>query len=62
MKSREIIYFQPEGIKPKYCEAGVIMENDPDHIWFNEAECSWTGVVHINKSLEDIYDEIYGEF
>jgi hypothetical protein len=22
------------------------------------AECSWTGIVHINESLEDIYNEI----
>ena len=27
----------------------------------NKAECSWTGVVHINESLEDIYNETYGE-
>lgn len=39
MKSKEIIYFQTEGIKPKYCEAGVVMENDPDHIWFLDEPC-----------------------
>lgn len=39
MKSKEIVYFQPEGIKPKYCEAGVVMENDPDHIWFLAEPC-----------------------
>jgi len=27
----------------------------------NKAECSWTGIVHINESLEDIYNETYGE-
>lgn len=39
MKSKEIVYFQPEGIKPKYCEAGVVMENDPNHIWFLDEPC-----------------------
>lgn len=39
MKNKEIVYFQPEGIKPKYCEAGVIMENDLDHIWFLDEPC-----------------------
>jgi hypothetical protein len=24
----------------------------------NMAECSWTGIVHLNKTLEDIYNEI----
>jgi hypothetical protein len=27
----------------------------------NKAECSWTGIVHINESLEDIYNETYGK-
>jgi hypothetical protein len=27
----------------------------------NKAECSWTGIVHINESLEDIYNEIHGK-
>ena len=34
-----IVYFQPPGIKPQYCEKGVFMENDPDHIWFLNEPC-----------------------
>ena len=30
----ETIYFQPKGINPKYCEAGIIHESDPEHIWY----------------------------
>lgn len=25
----------------------------------NTAECSWSGIVHINEPLEDIYNETY---
>lgn len=28
----EPIYFQPPGINPEYCEAGMISETDPDYI------------------------------
>ncbi len=26
----ETIYFQPKGIRPQYCEAGMIHESDPE--------------------------------
>jgi hypothetical protein len=27
----------------------------------NESECSWTGIVYLNKDLVDIYNETYGK-
>ena len=35
----EKIYFQPPGIKPKYCEIGMIHESDPEHIWYLDEPC-----------------------
>ena len=35
----DTIYFQPPGIKPQYCEAGMIHEIDPDYIWYYEEPC-----------------------
>ena len=28
------VYFQPLGINPKYCEAGIILETDPNYIHY----------------------------
>ena len=28
------VYFQPPGIKPQFCEAGMISETDPEYIWY----------------------------
>lgn len=33
------IYFQPKGIKPQYCEIGIIHESDPDCIWYLSEPC-----------------------
>lgn len=35
----ETIYFQPKGIRPQYCEAGMIHESDPEHIWCLDEPC-----------------------
>lgn len=35
----ETIYFQPRGINPKYCEAGMISETDSEYIWYYEEPC-----------------------
>ena len=35
----ETIYFQPPGIKPQYCEVGMILETDPEYIWYLEEPC-----------------------
>lgn len=34
-----LVYFQPPGIKPEYCEAGIISETDPDYIWYLDEPC-----------------------
>ena len=34
-----VVYFQPPGISPKYCEAGMISESDPDYIWYLDEPC-----------------------
>jgi len=35
----DIIYFQPQGIKPEYCESGIIHESDKDYIWYLNEPC-----------------------
>ena len=35
----ETIYFQPKGIRPQYCEVGMIHESDPEHIWYLDEPC-----------------------
>jgi hypothetical protein len=34
-----VVYFQPKGINPKYCEKGMIMETDQDYIWYLDEPC-----------------------
>ena len=33
------VYFQPPGIKPQYCEVGMISETDPEYIWYLDEPC-----------------------
>ena len=33
------VFFQPPGIKPEYCEVGMISESDPDYIWYFDEPC-----------------------
>lgn len=33
------VYFQPKGIKPQYCEVGMISETDPEYIWYLNEPC-----------------------
>jgi hypothetical protein len=33
------IYFQPPGIKPEFCEVGIISETDPEYIWYLHEPC-----------------------
>ena len=35
----DIIYFQPKGIRPQYCETGMIHESDPEYIWYLDEPC-----------------------
>ena len=34
-----IVYFQPKGIKPQYCEVGSISKDDPNYIWYIDKPC-----------------------
>ncbi len=33
------VYFQPPGIRPQYCEAGMVSETDPKYIWYYNEPC-----------------------
>jgi hypothetical protein len=33
------LYFQPKGIKPHYCEVGMISETDPEYIYYLDEPC-----------------------
>ena len=35
----DTIYFQPPGINPQYCEAGIIHKSDQNHIWYLNEPC-----------------------
>ena len=35
----ETIYFQPPGIRPQYCEVGMIHESDTEYIWYLDEPC-----------------------
>lgn len=57
MKNKTV-YFQPLGIKPQYCEAGMISETDPEYIWYFEEPCKiLISEVKIIPKEEVIYDK-----
>lgn len=39
MTNKEIVYFQPFNINPKYCEVGIIGINDENYIWYLNEPC-----------------------
>ena len=39
MEIMEVIYFQPPGIRPQFCEVGMIHESDPEYIWYLDEPC-----------------------
>jgi hypothetical protein len=39
IKTMNVIYFQPPGIKPSVCEAGMISETEPNYIWYLDEPC-----------------------
>lgn len=39
MEKSQFVYFQPNGINPKYCERGILMPNDPDYVWYIDEPC-----------------------
>ena len=52
------VYFQPKGINPKYCEAGIIHESDPEHIWYLDEPCkTLKSEVKIIPNEQVIYDK-----
>ena len=38
-KIMNVVYFQPKGMNPKYCEVGMINETDKEHIWYMYEPC-----------------------
>lgn len=52
------VYFQPPGIRPQYCEAGMISETDPDYIWYYNEPCKiLISYVKIIPEEQVIYDK-----
>jgi hypothetical protein len=52
------IYFQPPGIKPQYCEAGFVMENDEEYIYYLNEPCKiLRSEVKIISNENVIYDK-----
>jgi len=35
----ETVYFQPPGINKQYCEVGIILETDPNYIYYLDEPC-----------------------
>ena len=35
----DTVFFQPKGINPKYCEAGMILKTDSDYIHYYDEPC-----------------------
>lgn len=54
----ETIYFQPPGIRPQYCEVGMISDTDPGYIWYLNEPCKiLISEVKIIPKENVIYDE-----
>ena len=52
------VYFQPPGIKPQFCEAGMISETDPEYIWYYDEPCKiLISEVKIIPKEDVIYDK-----
>ena len=59
----ETIYFQPPGIKPQYCEAGMISETAPEYIWYLDEPCKiLISEVKIIPKEKVIYDKKYRSY
>lgn len=55
------VYFQPPGIKPEYCEIGMIHESDPEYIWYLDEPCKIPiSEVKIIPKEQVIYDKKNG--
>jgi hypothetical protein len=52
------VYFQPNGINPKYCEVGMIHDTDQEHIWYLDEPCKiLISEVKIIPKEKVIYDK-----
>lgn len=52
------VYFQPPGIRPQFCEAGMISETDPEYIWYYDKPCKiLISEVKIISKEDIIYDK-----
>jgi hypothetical protein len=59
--SMKTIYFQPKGINPKFCEAGVIHESDNESIRYLSEPCKISiNDVKIIPNESVAYDEKNG--
>lgn len=38
-KVLDLVYFQPKGINPKYCEVGCFLGDDKDYIYYLHEPC-----------------------
>lgn len=38
-KVLDTVYFQPPGINKDYCERGIILDRDKDHIYYIDDPC-----------------------
>jgi len=57
------IYFQPPGIKPKYCEVGMISETDPSYIWYLYEPCKiLISDVKIIPKIQVVFDRKSNEY
>ena len=61
MTTNKFVYFQPPGMKPQYCERGLIHESDPEHIWYLDEPCKiLISEVKIIPDEEVVYDKKTG--
>lgn len=52
------VYFQPQGINPKYCEVGMISETDPEYILYLHEPCKiLISEVKIIPKEQVVYDK-----
>jgi hypothetical protein len=55
------VYFQPKGIKPEFCEIGMIHKSDENYIWYLEEPCKiLISEVKIIPKENVIYDKKKG--
>ncbi len=60
---KNVVYFQPPDINPKYCEVGYLMEGDPWYIYYMEEPCkipiSEVTIIDMEKVIRDKNSGVY---